>query len=355
MANNTANTDWKLMDLRNTALFTFDSTNGWHPTNENQTPQITGEEYNIPWDNITQHFDYGLGARQITLQGMDVADEDVWKLSSIICRRQLMKLWVGEDWFYYVLGVEPRQIRDVSAPYQKSYTIGLKAVDPHYYRAKLASGSGSGVDYVVPSFNGGVVTGNARSLTVDLSDATSNQGTTYVEPCFWIRALDDGGTLVAATKVTITDSYGGQLVYSPPTPFDNNEEHIIMPWRNTVRNGFIVNDSTGFKLTANGKTGTYYPYETAADPPNSDTGSWIMDAFNHGSGSDDSATAANNTFSWIESERPCILSRNGSSFIQRNRYYPLALDGVSTNTMTATFDAEAANTEVYAQWCVRRV
>ena len=340
---NTANTAWKLTDLWNTALFTFDLANGWHPINEYQSPEITGEEYNIPWDNLVQKYDYWLGKRQITLQGVDIDDKDMWALSSAICKRQLMKLWVGEDWFYYVMGIEPRQTRDESLPTQKTYTCGLVALDPHYYYSNSTGGSGTGINWVVPT----AVAMSAGTITIDLTATGTDEGTTFLEPCFWII----GGTSTSCTSVTITDPLGRQLTYTPTTTIANTHEHVIMPYRNTVFEGFVVNDATGFKLTANGLSGTVTAGTTANGHAN---GSWIMDAFNHGAGTDDSATVANNTYAWITEEVPCQLSRNGTSYIDKNRNYPRCNDGVST-ALTVTFGNTSTNIAVYAQYCLRRV
>lgn len=329
----TVNTDWKLTDLSDTALFIFDSSNGWHPTNENQTVELTGESYNIPWDNLVQKLDYGLGGRSISLIGEDVADEDVWKLSSTICKRQLMKLWVGEDWFYYVLGREPRQVRDESLPYTKTYTVGLIAVDPHYYYSNEGTPTAA-IDNT--------------GITVDLTGSGSNQGTTYVEPCFWV--IGSGGS-AAVTKVTIQDQWGRKLEYEPTSTIADSDEHVIMPYRNTLQEGFSVNDATGFKVTSDGKTGTTAPSGSAGSETGGD---WALDVFQHGAGSDDSTTAANNVYKWITEEVPLILSRNGTDFVEKNREYPRCLDGVS-NTLTVSYTGTADATSTYAQWCVRRV
>jgi len=340
---NTANTDWKLTDLWNTSLFTFDSSNGWHPTNENQTVELTGEEYNIPWDNITQKIDYGLGKRLISLQGVDIADKDVWSLSSALSKRQIMKLWTGEDFFYYVLGVEPRQVRDVTLPYQKTYNVSFIGVDPHYYFSNSAAGSGSGLSWVSP----GVEREASGVIDVVLSGSGANEGTTFVEPCFWVV----GGASTSVTKITIVDDLGASLVYSPTTTIGSGHEHVIMPYRNTVRDGFMVNDATGFELTAAGKTATVAPSGVHTSEV---TGDWPFDAFQHGAGTDVSATAASNTYKWITNEKPCIVSRNGTDFIDRNRYYPMCLDGVTT-TLAVTYTGTSTDVALYALWCERRV
>lgn len=343
-----ANTQWVLTDLWNKQLFVFDTTNGWHPTNENQSPEITGDTFNIPWDNLVQKIDYGLGARQITLQGNEVADEDIWKLSSTVCKRQLMKLWVGEDWFYYVLGLEPRQIRDESLPVQKSYTVGLMAVDPHYHYAQSSTtiDTTQRKNLVVPDIereSGGVI-------DVVLSATGTNEGTTYVEPCFWII----GGASTSVTKVTIQDPLGRELAYTPTNTIENGDEHVIMPYRNTLFEGFLVNDATGFELTANGKTGTTAPSGAHASET---AGDWQLDVFQQGAGTDIDNTAANNTYSWVTEENPCILSRNGTSYVEKNREYPRIEDGASgdESELDITYTGTSTDIAMYAQWCLRRV
>lgn len=421
-----ANTDWKLTDLWNASLFTFDSTNGWHPTNENQTPDITGDKFNVPWDNLGQKVDWGLGVRKITLQGMDVADGDLWDLSSAICKRQLMKLWVGEDWFYYVLGTEPRQVRDVSAPYQKSYTVAFEAMDPHYYSARIegtgasavrwgkqvcAAGGGtivvdltksgtdnSGVDDkattmvdTTKNFAGlGVLVDGSDTITNDtdgssgtiaslstttnpfdtinftgLTGGTDNDfddgdaytvtagayPTTAIEPCFWVKGIDGAGADPNITMVTITDDKGRKLEYTPTSAITKTAgaaEHVIMPWRNTVQEGFMVNPATGFRLTTNGESNTNSPWDSA------DYAFSCFDYFCHGAGTDDSASVGGNTYGWITEEEGCVLSRNGSSYIYKNRQYPLILPNAST-TLTVSFTGAADDSAVYALWSTRRV
>jgi len=242
---NSANTDWKLTDMWNTALFTFDDDDGWQPTNENQSVELTGEEFNIPWDNLVQKIDMGLGKRIITFQGQELDRKQVWQLSSAICKRQLMKLWAGIDYFYYVLGIEPRQIRDETLPNQKSYTAAVIAVDPHLYYSDSTSGSDSGKDFVVPTtVIGDSWVGTSSDITIDLTGSGDDEGTTDIEPIYWII----GGSSTSITKVTITDELGRQAEYTPDTTIANTHAHVIMPWRNTVLEGFQVNDATGFRI-----------------------------------------------------------------------------------------------------------
>jgi len=355
MANNSANDAWKLTDLWNNTLFLFDSTGGWHPTNENQTVEMTGEGWNIPWDNLAQKMDKGLGVRRISLIGEDIDNKDAWTLSSALCKRQFMKLWVGEDWFYYVLGVEPRQVRDVSLPYVKTYTVGLMAMDPHYYFSNSTGGAGTTVDVVVPSTVIGSAwgAGTTSDLVMDLTGSSANEGTTFIDPVYWII----GGTSTSVTKIEIVDQWGRKLTYTPTTTIANTHVHVIMPYRSTTEDGFQVNDSTGFKLVS----GTANAYITEPEGAPGDgavaagkEGTWAFDAFQHGAGTDVSATAAANVFGFIEEEVPVVVGRNGSSFIEKNREYPRALDGVS-NTHTVTVTGTKTDCEVFAQYCVRRV
>lgn len=349
----TTNTAWKLTDLWNVALFTFDSSGGWHPTNENQTAELTGEIYNIPWSNHTNKIDFGLGARQITLQGIDVADKDMWSLSSTIAKRQLMKLWVGEDWFYYVLGVEPRQIRDQSLPVQKSYIAAFMAVDPHYYFSNSSTG---GTDATINQVGPTTVIGSAwstkqSSLTIALTGSGADEGTTNIEPMYWII----GGASTSIEKIAINDEWMGQIDYTPTSTITNGHVHVIMPWRNILYEGFVTREVTGFKVVSG--TSSSYITEPAGTPGGSVTaiGTWAMDAFNHGVGTDVSSTSAANTYGFIEEEVPGILTRGSANFIRKNRYYPVARDGVSnTHTVTVATGTET-DAEVFAQYCLRRV
>jgi hypothetical protein len=145
--------------------------------------------------------------------------------------------------------------------------------------------------------------------------------------------------------------WGRQLTYTPATAITDGEEHVLMPYRNSVNEGFISYDATGFKLTANGKTALTAPggavnAETACDNP------W--DVFQHGSGTDDSATAANNVYSWITEERPLVLSRYGTSYIPQNRNYPRMKDGIDTNHFV-TYTGTSTDVATYAVWMWRRI
>lgn len=350
---NAANTAWKLTDLWNTALFTFDSS--WEPNNENLTAELTGEEYNIPWDNLAQRIDYGLGKRPITLQGIDVSDKDMWILSSAVCKRQLMKLWCGEDWFYYVLGVEPRQIRDQRMPRHKTYLASFSAMDPHYYFSNSAAGSGSGINWVVPT----TVVGSAwagtpvyTTLAFALTGSGADEGTTDIEPIYWFI----GGTNTAITEIEIryTHQLGRKIVYTPKTTIGDGHVHVIMPSRNTVHEGYMVENATGFKVV--GGTGNSHITEPDGTMGGSvsTVGTWAMDAFNHGAGTDDLAVSASNTYGFIEEEEACIPSRYGIAYIPKNRNYPLALDGVSRSHRIYITGTET-DCKVFAQYCVRRV
>jgi len=335
-----ANTQWVITDLWNKQLFQFDTTQGFHPNNSNSTTEQTGETFNVPWDNITQKIDFGLGSRFITLQGVEIDDKDVWALTSAINYRQLMKLWVGEDFFYYVLGQEARQVRDERNPTQKSYNISFNAVDPYYYYAQSSTtiDTTERQNLVVPS----VEIEDSGIIDVDLTGATASEGTTFLEPCFWII----GGAATSLTKITIQDPYGRQLEYTPTTTIATGHEHVIMPYRNTTMEGFVVNDATGFKLTANGLSETTAPTGTHNLEI---AGDWQMDVFQHGAGTEDNLPAGKNVYAWITEEVPCVLTRNGVDFIEKSRNYPRCEDGQTTN-LTVTYTGTSTDVAVYAQW-----
>ncbi len=348
----TANTAWKLTDLWNGTLFEFDMDGGWHPINENQSVELTGEIGNLPTLNLIYKIDLGLGRRNITLQGVDIADGDLWKLSSAIAKRQLMKLWVGEDWFYYVLGVEPRQIRDQSLPYQKSYLASFMAVDPHYYYADSANGGADGTkNQVGPT----TVIGNpwvGKECAIPTKEVGSifDKGTTTLEPIFWIV----GGTNTSITKIIFRGKDGREVEYTPTTTITNTHVHVIMPFRNTLHEGFLVNDTTGFRLL-NGISNAYItePDGTPGDEMASTRGTWAMDAFNHGAGTDDSIVSVKNTYRFIEEEVSCILHRHGTTLIPKNRYYPKLVDDF--HYVNAIVTGTVTDAKVFAQYCVRRV
>ena len=342
---NSANTAWKLTDIWNNAVFTFDG--DYIPENENHAPELTGEDWNIPWDNIVQRMDYGLGARHITLQGVDVDDKDAWALSSTIAKRQLMKLWAGEDWFYYVLGVEARQVRAGSLPSKKSYNVSFKGVDPHYYWSNSTAGSGTQKNLVVPQAN--ILTEDDWT-DITLTAIGANEGSTDIEPCFWII----GGASSNITQVSILDLERRRIQYSPTSPITSGDEHVIMPYRNNSVNGFTVNEATGFQVSSDGDAATTPPSGTAG---NEVGGTWAMDAFQEGYGTHEGG-AGFRAYTYNTEEKGCILTLNGTVHPPRNRLYPTLADKIGSSTLSSLFMSYTGTTgaaKVYAQFCRRRV
>ena len=437
---NSVNTAWKLTDLQNTALFTFDSANGWHPVNVSQDPLTNYDLTDLPQLNLEQAIAMGLGGRSITLQGTDLDDKDNWTLSSTIAQQQLMKLWVGEDWFYYVEGNTTTQINDEAFPTQTQYIASFRAHDPHYYYSRSTAGSGTGKNVVVPISSSGAYSagGSTKVFVSDLTSSTleQNLGTVFVEPCFWIICENDGATVADISEVTLTDDYGRKIVYTPTTPMVDGDIHVILPYRNTSDDGFSPNDGVGLHLSAAGmlninpptaytgvdnsavddkgtsmvdttrdfvklgvkigdtisndtdvSTGVITTITTTTnandtlnfsgglsggtgdDFDNGDTytinsqsghdyGTWLMDVLQHGAGSDDSETAANNVYKWFTEEKNVVSSRNGTDFIPKDRNYPRYLINSSTNGITFSVSGSGDETGasiVAIQFVVRRV
>jgi hypothetical protein len=346
---NSANTDWKITDLWNVSLFTFDT--NWRPVNENQASELDYDKTQLYNVDVEQQIAMGRAGRDIVLSGKDVSDKDKWTLSSTIARQQLMKLWCGEDWFYYVIGIEPRQVRDVSLPMLYNFTCAFRAVDPHYYYSYSDGGAGSGKNVVVPTtMTGSAFSSKISTFTLDLSGATASEGTTFIEPVFWIV----GGASTSVTAVVFTDTRGRTATYTPTTTIANTHVHVIMPWRNTSFSGFTPRLGSGFSVVSGTSNTIVTEPEGTMGGSTSVNGTWALDVFNHGAGTDDSTTAASNTFGAIQEEVILTLSRNGTTFIPKPRNYPRAEDGVS-NSITCTVTGTETDCKVFAQYCVRRI
>lgn len=217
-----ANTDFKIVDhlgIYPASQYDFTFPSGWAPVNENQTAMMKLDRDQYPFVSLSQIVDYGIGEKPIVLQGEDLDDGDQYTLLNAISNPRIKKLYLGEDWFYYVRGIEPRLIRDASLPTLYQYTAAFVAVDPFMY-----------YDATGDILN---ATASAGTLTVDLS---SDGGEVYLEPIFWIS-----GT---TTEGTIEDHRGCKLTFDPPT----SDTWIILPYFNSYISSFLPDYPIAYKL-----------------------------------------------------------------------------------------------------------
>jgi hypothetical protein len=353
---NTANTNFKLTDLWNVDLFTFNITTGgekttWQPDDENIGTILLYKDTPTYYD-IKMEECLGLDSQQITLQGTKVSDNDKYLLNSIVARQQLMKFWIDDDWFYYVLGVKPGRVRDVLKPLMSDFQVALEAVDPRLFYANLGGGTGIGYNMVVPNFNGFQNAGSG-TVTVDL---TTTNDTADILPVFWITARSG-----SVSSVQIQSNLGRTLVYTPWANMAAGEVHVIMPYRNSVERGFIPDFPTGFKLSGVGLGTNYFSPNTSAGYAATGHygGTWAMDLLQHGYGTDSYISNANaNAFAFLTTsggyhQKGTIVLTSETYAVKRWNPYPLALDGQSGNAFTVA--ATGGNIDCYAQWCIARI
>lgn len=323
-----ANTDFKLTDLAGNELFNFTfSGENWTPMNINYYPQITGEEFNIPWDNISQVMDLGLGVRNIVLQGNIKDDVNRWKLTSAMADRRVKKLWLGEDWFFYVVGMEPRSILDQSVQGVGKFTAAFNAYDPAYYYANGSGDAGT----ATPKVDDNTWTGTAtKDIITDLTNGTEPNSTFFVEPCFWVDV--PAGTTI--TSVVIVDDTNRKLTLTETIA--GAKTYIIFPYYNMQYSGFMVNSAVAYETTLQ------YNPQIQQD--------WAFDQPLYTDYKTASATLIPST------RKMCKLARNSTAGWRLNRYYPRAEDDMSTTfSTTVNYSAGSGNVIVGAQFLLRRM
>ncbi len=306
-----ANTDFKIDDYLsqypvNQYDFTFPA--AWAPTNEQDTANMKIDRNSYPYINLNWFADYGLGDRPITLQGKDISDSDRFDLRCSIENPRIKKLFLGDDYYYYVRGLEARLMRDVNDPLLYSYTASFIAVD-HYMYDNDALDSCQ-IDA-------------SDDLLIDTAGAILG-GSTYVEPIFWVDALN-------AQALTFTDERGCSLTFTPAS--DN--VWIVMPWYNYHVSSFHPIHPVAFEYQ-----------KDVADPGSnyiSDYSSvWAMDRP-------------------LEVAAPHFLKTTGNYIIPdlgdtkgiygNTSRYPRAEAGKKTDIAVT---GEGGETGVYAQWRLRR-
>lgn len=252
------NTDFKLTTVGGTLLFNFNVAAGataaasgvglkWQPSNENQSAQILGEAINLPFYNSTSYFNSGIGTRNIVIQGPlldDTTYRNQWRLSRAVHDREIKKLWLGEDWFYYVLGLECRFVRDEANPLLYRYVASFNAFNPTYY----AANSTDGVTVVPtnPTQVGTFTDGVAKNMTADLTGTTSNSSEYNhwdIEPIFIITSTTDSNV----TSISFEDEEGRKATLTQAIA-TTAQRWVVMPFsfRETVE-GFIPKHSIAYK------------------------------------------------------------------------------------------------------------
>jgi len=347
---NAVNTDWKLTSLDNlnyestggTTLWTADADEP--PDNLNQQVQVAFQKIDRPRDDQDNWMSWGYDGRAIALQGIANYDKDVWRLSSAVNSKQLMKFWAGEDWFTYVVGRSCTVVRDTSIPTLASYTVSLLGVDPFWYWSNSAVGSGTGESLVVPYC--AVCTdlsGGTGTVTMDCSNTTSNQPTTYVEPVFWFV----GSGSDASQNITITDDHGRTLTCKTQAAIED-DTYVILPWRSKTLEGFMIQDSCVVKLASGDIAGSGIDLPSGSYLPGSGTaasaGDWGLDVFN---------MPVKYQFFDDPAPRTCINTQS-SITLKTIKAYPRANVAASTS-FDVTIDDTPADIACYGQWCMRRL
>mgnify|MGYP006921379035 CR=1 FL=1 len=199
----TANTSYKLVDhlavqKANQYDFTFPA--GWQPMYESQTPEIAfGDRGNYPYKNLSWYTDYGISQKTINLQGENITLNDRYVLQSAMSNPRLKKLYLGEDWYYYVRGIPPLTSRSENIPTIHNYTASFLALDPCMY-----FGGAEANDYPAGTAGFGYGSCATGAMTLDLT----SKGTWFVEPAFWVSG-ESGNT------ITFTDERGVSLAFTP--------------------------------------------------------------------------------------------------------------------------------------------
>lgn len=225
-----ANTSFKLVDygaaqLANQYDFTFPT--GWEPLNEAQTATVNLEKDKIPYRHLSWLTDYGVAERIITMQGRDITYANRYALAASMLNHRIKKLYLGEDWYYYVRGITPNSLRDVNLPTLHSYTASFLALDPRMYYDGAANG-----DYPAGTSGFGYLSVSGGNLTLDLTA----KGSWCVEPTFWISG-ESGNT------IKFRDERAMELQFTPP----DGGLWIVMPYRNNYVNGFHPNFPIAYK------------------------------------------------------------------------------------------------------------
>lgn len=214
------NTDYKVVDhADNNSKYDITFPDNWTPLNENQMNKLILKDL-AAFHNVDSFMDEGVRNGDIVLQGRTLpADMSQHWLKCMLCDRRIKKLYLGDEWFYYVRGYDPRVVRAVEIPQLARYIAPFRIVDPFQYKEEDAS----------PVWN--VNTTAPVSNEVFLPQSGTLGGYWNVKPTFWFSVTG------AATATTITDPKGRRISFTPPS----TGTWIVMPWFNQSVENFISN------------------------------------------------------------------------------------------------------------------
>ena len=319
----TENTEWALTTLGGTEIFNFSDVGDIIPEIENMSALVQKEEIHATGYNLVKIYDRGLGKRQISLQGLALDDNDLWELNAAVYDRRLKKLWLGSDWFCYVLGVGVTNVRDERAPLQKSYNISFDCPDPCFYYANTGGNKGSQYET-----NCGVVSeAGSEYADVTLSDTGENSSSFFVEPVIWIE------TSGSFTAVSVTDENNRQLSWSGSASASHTL--LFLPYARNSYEGFKASSGVGFDYNGVDKN---------------EVTNWALDFERYSTGSNKLNNPTELSFN---------LSHSGTGYT-KTRYYPRAESYITdpensgsatrfTISLTGTYSA------CYLQYLYRRI
>jgi len=214
------NTDFKIVDhADNASKYDITFPDNWTPLNENQAQKIQIQDLESSYD-VDVFMNSGVRGGDIVLQGKTLpADMDQYKLRCMLADRRIKKLYLGDEYFYYVRGYDPRLVRAVEIPQLARYIAAFRIVDPFQYKELDAT----------PVWNVNITA--PVSNEVFLPQTGTLGGYWNVKPIFWFSVTG------AATITTITDPKGRVLSVTPSA----TGTWIVMPWFNHDVENFISN------------------------------------------------------------------------------------------------------------------
>lgn len=210
------NTKFKITTIEGTLLWDYEGdTRGvgvdYAPNNENQNARMEGETTKLDYTPLSLFIPYGLSPKSAVLQGLlidESTNKDQWILSSLKARKKLVKLWLGEDWYYYAFITDITFSRDASQPGFYSANVAFTAYDPFMYNA---GGSGGDDPAITTPLKVTITGANFSGVTADIElntlDSSLIDNSTYIEPFFLIT----GGTSTNISQLKFKDQDGREI------------------------------------------------------------------------------------------------------------------------------------------------
>ena len=379
----TSNTDYKITTIGNfndttdeiegINLFNFnDATVGvglnWQPGNVNENTQILGDTINFPFNDLTSFHTTGLGAKNIVLQGLLTGEdtlENRGRLSSIVHDRKPKKLFLGTDWYYYVLGQDIVWTHDENSQTLRRYTASFNAYDPILYYAGGEGGDSppsvnpkpvdhgtNGMDEITDLDNSASDTDDIvvdlRSLnTITSAGSTEILSKWYVYPFFWV-IFNTGQDADKGQSMTITDGENHQLTFKLTENAVDGDVWVISPY-------VFRHQYEGYGLS------TYPIYKLTGRAANDEEDCWFLDADIYDNALlEHAGSAVTRTIGDTTTAQPSATDRTASKRNNYPRAIPVCLDdinataGVNTFTVTNVDFTDATNVQVVAQWIPTR-